>query len=303
MLTRRNRDRDDILWGKRSGDSLVAQMLDIIDFRLLELRVLSNIADGTWAKGVSTGESAGQAASLGLTRGMYAEMIMTLLEDSLLFTVVDEIRRGLELLARIKESAGRDMSLRNLSLSDDYTPVSVTYRGIRRIEELRDQLRRDRVLDRFGILLDGRYIVSDLIRFLERTDGEPVSLLFADVDDFKRFNSEHGYKAGDAVLCNVFRAVRETIGHHGEAYRRGGEEIVVLLPYCGLDASTRLAERICDEVANTAVAYADKELRVTLSIGVAASPPIDPDGPALEAQAESALERAKNAGKNQVVVA
>lgn len=244
---------------------------------------------------------------MGLKRGMYAEMIMTLLEDGLLDTAVDELRRGLEYLARYKESAGRDMSLRKLSLSDDYTPVSVTYRGIRRIEELRDQLRRDRVLDRFGILLDGRYIVSDLIGFLERADGESVSMLFADVDDFKRYNSEHGYKAGDAVLCHVFRQVRRTIGHHGEVYRRGGEEIVVLLPYWALhwalQASTTLARRICDEVANTVIAYEDKEHRVTLSIGVAASPPIDPDGPALEAQAESALKRAKNAGKNRVVVA
>ena len=52
-------------------------------------------------------------------------------------------------------------------------------------------------------MLDGRYIISDLIHFLERAKGEPVSLLFGDVDDFKQFNSKHGYKAGDAVSGGI----------------------------------------------------------------------------------------------------
>jgi two-component system, cell cycle response regulator len=181
--------------------------------------------------------------------------------------------------------------------------VTVTYRGLRHIEELRDQLRRDRVLDRFGILFDGRYIVSDLIDFLERANGEPVSVLLADVDDFKRFNFDYGYKAGDAVLCHVFRTMRRTIAHRGEVYRRGGEEIEALLPYCDLDANEALARRVCEEVAKSIVSHDGKELLVTLSIGVAASPPSDSDGPGLEADAENALKRAKREGKNRVIVA
>lgn len=142
-----------------------------------------------------------------------------------------------------------------------------------------------------------------MIDLLERANGEPVSVLLADVDDFGLFNSEHGYKAGDALLCHVFRTMRRTIAHRGEVYRRGGEEIEALLPYCGLDAGEALAQRVCEEVAKTLVSHNGKDLHVTLSIGVAASPPSDPDGPGLEAHAENALKRAKREGKNRVIVA
>jgi diguanylate cyclase (GGDEF)-like protein len=273
------------------------------DLRIVELKLLVNVAEGTWSAGLSTAESAGQAVALGLTRELYADMILTLLEDGYLYTTAGEITTGLAHWARNRDTAERGYTLRKLLASDDYYRMTATYRGLRLIDELREQLRRDRILEKFGILLDGRYIVSDLIHFLERAQGEPVSLLLADVDDFKRFNSEHGYQAGDAVLCHVFRIVRQTIGMRGEVYRRGGEEIVALLPYFGLDASTALAQRICEEVAKTVVAHDGKELCATLSIGVTASPPNDPDGPGLEAHAENGLKRAKRDGKNRVAVA
>jgi diguanylate cyclase (GGDEF)-like protein len=157
-------------------------------------------------------------------------------------------------------------------------------------------------LEAFGILLDGRYLVSDLNHFLERTNGESLCLLLADVDDFKQFNSNHGYKAGDAVLRHVFRIIKGAVSSRGEVYRRGGEEIVALLPYCGLDEGRMLAERIRDEIYRTPTSYEDRSLKVTLSIGASSSPPCNPDGPALEAYAENALKQAKSSGKNQVVI-
>jgi GGDEF domain-containing protein len=86
----------------------------------------------------------------------------------------------------------RNEAMSWLSVSSHFHYASITYRGLRRIDELRDHLRRDRILEKFGILLDGRYITSDLIYFLERADGEPVSFLLGGVDDFKRFNSDYG---------------------------------------------------------------------------------------------------------------
>ncbi len=151
-------------------------------------------------------------------------------------------------------------------------------------------------------MLDGRYIISDLIHFLERAKGEPVSLLFGDVDDFKQFNSKHGYKAGDAVLRHVFSIARRAVGNRGEVYRRGGEELIALLPFCDLNVGKELAEHIREQVENTTVPYDSETLNTTLSIGVAASPPRDPDGPALETHGENALTRAKREGKNRVVV-
>lgn len=155
----------------------------------------------------------------------------------------------------------------------------------------------------FGILIDGRYIVSDLNHFLESANGEAVSLLLADVDDFKQFNSQHGYKAGDEVLRHVFRTTRRVVGNLGDVCRRGGEEVIAILPYVDLKRAIEVGERIREEVGSTVVQHENAELHATLSIGVAASPPHDPDGPALETHAENGLKQAKNSGKNRLVVA
>lgn len=277
-------------------------MLVTTDTRLIELKALQNLADGTWGMGVCTADGAGQTTALGLSQRTFADLLVTLCEDGLLQMTAQAIRAGLDNYKSTGRRDFRDNAVSWLAISPLFHQASVTYRGLRRIDELRDQLRRDRVLERFGILLDGRYFVSDLVDFLERARGEPVSLIFGDVDDFKRFNTEHGYKAGDAVLRNVFSIMRRAVGNRGEVYRRGGEEIVALIPYCDLETSQALAERIREEIETTAISFEEKELHTTLSIGVASSPPCDPDGPGLETQAEIALKKAKDEGKNCVRV-
>jgi diguanylate cyclase (GGDEF)-like protein len=272
------------------------------DQRIIELKLLENLAEGTWRDGVCTTVGAGQTTALGLSEYIYADMLVTLYEDGYLKLTEGQIISKIDNSERVKTRAIRNEAVSWLSVSPHFHYASITYRGLRRIDELRDQLRRDRILEKFGILLDGRYITSDLIYFLEKADGEPVSVLLGDVDDFKRFNSDYGYKAGDAVLQQVFQIVRCAVRDRGEVYRRGGEEIVALLPYSGLDASKDLAKRICEEVAKTFVLYDDQNLHATLSIGLAASPPSDPDGPRLETYAEKALNEAKNHGKNCVWV-
>jgi diguanylate cyclase len=124
----------------------------------------------------------------------------------------------------------------------------------------------------------------------------------ADIDNFKQFNEDHGYKGGDAVLRHVFSTIKQTVKDQGEVYRQGGEEILILLPYYDIDKGKALAERIREKVEKTTVPYEGKQLHVTLSMGVTASPPCNPDGPALEAYAENGLKQAKSTGKNRVVV-
>lgn len=283
-------------------------MLGKSDQRIVELKLLENLAQGTWRDGVCTAMGAGQTTALGLTESryaseyIYADMLVTLYEDGYLKLTEEHIVAKIDNFERVKTRAIRNEAVSWLAASPHFHYASLTYRGLRRIDELRDQLRRDRILEKFGILLDGRYITSDLIYFLERANGEPVSLLLGDVDDFKQFNSDYGYKAGDVVLQRVFQIFRRAVRDRGEVYRRGGEEIVALLPYSGLDASEALARRICEEVASTFISFDDHNLHATLSIGLASSPPSDPDGPRLETYAEHALKEAKSHGKNCVRV-
>ena len=140
--------------------------------------------------------------------------------------------------------------------------------------------------------------MTDLIHFLDRARGD-VSLLLADVDD-KKFNEHHGYKAGDAVLRQVFHTCKRQVGNHGEVSRRGREEIEMLLPFCDQARSAAIADPICQEVANTPVLYEGPELKVTLSVGVASSPRTLPNLYLKLRQA--VLKKAKSEGKDRVIV-
>src|SRR5260370_31531710 len=119
------------------------------DPRLIELKLLQNLADGTWRDGVCTAAAAGQGTALGLSQGIYADLLVTLHEDGLLTIGAGDIRNRLDDYERHKMTAFRESVIRMLSASNVFHQVTVTYRGLRRIDELRDQLRRDRVLERF----------------------------------------------------------------------------------------------------------------------------------------------------------
>jgi len=120
-------------------------MLVTTDIRLIELKVLENLTNGIWTDGVCAAPAAGQATALGLSERTYADLLVTLFEDRLLCTRGDGLRRELDTYEREKMVAFRDRFVIFLAVSSVFHSVSVTYRGLRRIDELRDQLRRDRV--------------------------------------------------------------------------------------------------------------------------------------------------------------
>jgi diguanylate cyclase (GGDEF)-like protein len=273
----------------------------ISDIRIIELKLLRHIYDGLWRDGVVFTQDGPQVKALGISGHIYADLVLTMIEDGYLNTDSSEIRKGMLEFAQYRDIGSRNNTLTGMLCRNVYHPIRITYRGIRRIEELRDELKRDRILEKFGILLDGRYIITDLMQALDQARGEPVSLLFADVDDFKRFNTDFGSQAGDEVLRSIFTTFRDQIGDRGEVYRRGGEEIVSILPYCALDRAAELAELIRRLVSGSAIRFKEDSLKASVSIGVAASPPSVADAPILEANAEDQMKRAKANGKNQTV--
>jgi hypothetical protein len=110
-------------------------------------------------------------------------------------------------------------ALENIFMSNVTQRMRITYRGLRRIEELRDLLRRDRILEPFGILLSMQYFHTDLEDALHRASDISVSVLFTDMDHFKPINDKLGYDAGDVVMKAYLEVVRDCIGLFGTAYR------------------------------------------------------------------------------------
>jgi len=142
------------------------------------------------------------------------------------------------------------------------------------------------------------------VREVERANryGKELSVLFFDLDDFKQVNDTFGHLAGDDALEHVARIVMSEIRTIDIASRYGGEEIVVVLPETGKAAAFVVGERIREKVEEMKLTYNDKIINLTISGGIATLPLDATDTKALIANADIAVYKAKEEGKNNIVI-
>jgi diguanylate cyclase (GGDEF)-like protein len=131
----------------------------------------------------------------------------------------------------------------------------------------------------------------------------PVGLIMLDIDNFKSINDTYGHPQGDLVLRHVARIVRENSRDADSPARYGGEEMALILPHTDLEGSHAIAERVRTSIEALRISRLDGQgtLRITASLGVAASSDGFKDG--LIAEADAALYEAKRGGKNRTVQA
>lgn len=175
------------------------------------------------------------------------------------------------------------------------------------LRELNRELEARAVTDSLTSLPNRRAFDEAFARELARVQRQqhPLSLLLLDIDHFKRFNDTHGHLAGDLVLKEVASTIRRSVREADYPARFGGEEFTVVLPFTDLGGATVAAERIRSAVERLDVQWQDQRLSVTISIGVAtARAPIDGESAARTIEeADGALYRAKDQGRNRVVSA
>ena len=129
-------------------------------------------------------------------------------------------------------------------------------------------------------------------------------LLILDLDYFKQVNDEHGHPVGDKVLVQITDLIRSTIRHCDVAFRYGGEEFAVLLQGVDIEEAVRIAERVRLSVEETVLQIDDDipPFSKTVSIGLACVPHHYSTAEEIVNAADEALYKAKNSGRNQVVV-
>jgi diguanylate cyclase len=152
------------------------------------------------------------------------------------------------------------------------------------------------VLNRSAYNLKVGQLVHEYKRYKEKW-----ALLVLDIDHFKKFNDDYGHKLGDDVLKSVAGTVRDTIRISDQIFRYGGEEFVVVLNRIDVTIATQLAEKICRQVEKDYFVDGDKKLKVTISIGGAIITNDDTESSLFE-RADQAMYKAKNNGRNQVVM-
>ncbi len=130
----------------------------------------------------------------------------------------------------------------------------------------------------------------------------PLAVIFADIDFFKLINDTHGHGVGDDALCAVAHMLRDRIRTTDMAARLGGEEFVLILPETTLSQADILAERLRQAIDNLRLPLpGGGVLRMTISLGIAAYPETSDSADSLIHDADEAMGRAKEAGRNRVM--
>jgi diguanylate cyclase (GGDEF)-like protein len=171
---------------------------------------------------------------------------------------------------------------------------------------LRESLRSQSIRDSLTGLYNRRYLEEVLELDFARSsrDGEPLSLIMADLDHFKTFNDTFGHDAGDYVLKQFAQVLTAEVRKGDVACRYGGEEFVVLVRGADIATATARARDIRAATNSISTTFHGKPLGpVTVSLGVASFPEHARDGQELLAAADAALYAAKRGGRDQVQTA
>ena len=250
----------------------------------------AGLADHSVSK-ILPGESVGEQSVLDETTNLSAitaleESDLLVIEADLVWQLIDQsngLARNLLRLLSFRIRAANAMLRRRQKLGEFYRQLSMNdgLTGLYNRAWLNDMLPK-------------------MVATAQRA-GTPLSLVMIDLDHFKKFNDSHGHLAGDDALCAAANVVGAALRPSDFAVRYGGEEMMVILPDTTETLATMVAERLCQRMRE-AVIFDDMRLplpHITGSFGVAClSAGLDDIG--LIAQADAALYRAKEGGRDRV---
>jgi len=133
----------------------------------------------------------------------------------------------------------------------------------------------------------------------ERT-GAHLSAIMIDLDHFKKLNDEFGHALGDSVLRETAAQIMGALRTSDVACRYGGEELLVILPECGLGEAVAKAEILRERIEALSAMH---DAKISASFGVASIPESTRSVADLLGMADAALYQAKEGGRNRVVAA
>ncbi|OEU65900.1 MAG: diguanylate cyclase [Desulfovibrio sp. S3730MH75] len=188
---------------------------------------------------------------------------------------------------------------KNLKLKKE---ISERKKAEQQLRESEERFKNLSITDQLTSLFNRRHLQE--VAYLEvencKRENSPLCTLLMDVDNFKHFNDTYGHSAGDDVLTNIGKLIKDSIKETDRAFRYGGEEFLILLPETDCKEAQHTAERI--RAAMEAVVYHlpnSESVQKTLSIGVAEYKQ-DESVETMFKRADDNMYQAKLLGKNRV---
>ncbi len=167
---------------------------------------------------------------------------------------------------------------------------------------LMDQTRQQALTDGLTGLYTHRFFKEQLKLQVDdaRRSGKPACLVLLDTDKFKLYNDNLGHPAGDALLKEIAAILRESVRPNDVVCRQGGDEFAIIMRESPKEWGVDVAQRIRETFE---LRFAERQVRVTASIGVSCFPSDALGYSDLVQHADEALYKAKNTGRNRVCVA
>lgn len=204
----------------------------------------------------------------------------------------------------VKTKAGKHLEIEHVEIrqNDAYLGSVWLVRDITQRKQNELELARLASTDALTTLPNRRSFMQTFERLYTQVHApnEPAGIvMMLDIDHFKRVNDTYGHAAGDIVLRDLAKIVKNALRDSDTPGRLGGEEFAVLLPNTGLADGLQVAERIRKDIENAVIDADGQAIKITISIGVTL---IDYQKTAdnILQRADEALYRAKESGRNRV---
>ena len=179
----------------------------------------------------------------------------------------------------------------------------LTWKLVGRLDETQKRLKHIAVTDELTGIKNRRHIMEQMNKEYQRAvrTGGTLSLMILDIDHFKRVNDSSGHAFGDKVLRAVAEEMQDGLRNYDLLGRIGGEEFLIASPGSTLDEAAGLAERIRQKIKGRTISDRDREITVTVSVGVTSLSEQDASAETILQRADEALYLAKQQGRDRVV--
>jgi diguanylate cyclase len=211
-------------------------------------------------------------------------------------------REGLRAIVETLVQTAKEMEASNQALEERLTASKIE---INTLQENLEAVRNESLTDPLTQLANRKYFDKSLDEAIAeaRAKNEPLSLLLADIDYFKKFNDSFGHLTGDQVLRLVSMSLKQNVKGQDTAARYGGEEFAVILPNTVLRSAITVADHIRRAVMTKELmkrSTGEHLGRVTISVGVASLHKSDTPQTLIE-RTDNSLYAAKRNGRNRVM--